>query len=440
MIEIELLALRPGFGWVPETRPWVWIRRTYCAVQTSERGSLNGCSSRRDIGLTGIVGRGSIESTRISVLSAYPFHMFEQAKQMERLGALERLVTAVPKWRTGVSGSRVRTRLGMSTTRYVVRRVLPRSDHFLSRQVVRVFDGWSAGQLGNANVVSALSGFATTALERSASQGVATCCDRGSWHILEQKEVLDAEAVRVGIPPVYFDPYMVDRELREYALVDRIVVPSEPARLSFIRRGIEPSKVVKVPYGVDVSAFTPEHGERQPGAIVSVAAVGLTKGQRYLLDAFRSLRSARASLTLVGPVDPGWAAQLDLDRGDVRVIGAVARARVIEELQRGSIFVLASLLDGFGLVIAQAMACGLPVIATEATGVRELVDDGVEGFVVPAGDSRSLAEAMTVLLDDPVRAAEMGRAGRARVESLGGWDEYGLRLLQVFDGARAEHA
>jgi glycosyltransferase involved in cell wall biosynthesis len=233
---------------------------------------------------------------------------------------------------------------------------------------------------------------------------------------------------------------MVDRELREYELVDRIVVPSEPARLSFLRRGVDPSKVVKVPYGVDVRAFTPPSARRHPGAIVSVATVGLTKGQRYLVEAFRSLHSSSASLTLVGPMDPGWDVRLDLARGDVRLTGAVPRARVVEELQHASIFVLASLQEGLALVISQAMACGLPVIATEATGVRELVDDGVEGFVVPAGDAQAIAESLAVLLDHPERAVEMGRAGRARVESLGGWDEYGSRLLQVFDGARAEHA
>ncbi len=322
----------------------------------------------------------------------------------------------------------------------MARRLVPRADPFLSRQVVRDFDRWSVRQLGNPNVVSALSGFATSALERSAALGIATCCDRGSWHILEQRKVLDAESARTGAPREYFDPYMVDRELREYELVDRIVVPSEPARLSFLRRGVDPSKVVKVPYGVDVRAFTPPSARRHPGAIVSVATVGLTKGQRYLVEAFRSLHSSSASLTLVGPMDPGWDVRLDLARGDVRLTGAVPRARVVEELQHASIFVLASLQEGLALVISQAMACGLPVIATEATGVRELVDDGVEGFVVPAGDAQAIAESLAVLLDHPERAVEMGRAGRARVESLGGWDEYGSRLLQVFDGARAEHA
>jgi glycosyltransferase involved in cell wall biosynthesis len=102
-------------------------------------------------------------------------------------------------------------------------------------------------------------------------------------------------------------------------------------------------------------------------------------------------------------------------------------------LQRASVFVLASVEDGFGLVIAQAMACGLPVIATEATGIRELITEGVEGIVVPAPpDAQTLAEAMDSLLSDPDRARAMGTAGRRRVESFGGWDRYGRQLVAAF--------
>ena len=90
------------------------------------------------------------------------------------------------------------------------------------------------------------------------------------------------------------------------------------------------------------------------------------------------------------------------------------------------------------LVIAQAMACGLPVVATEATGVGELVTDGVEGLVVPAGDSPALAAALECLLGDPERAAEMGAAGRRRVVKLGGWDRYGVELAEVFRAVHRE--
>jgi glycosyltransferase involved in cell wall biosynthesis len=303
--------------------------------------------------------------------------------------------------------------------------------------VVRDFDRWALSHLGEPSVVNGLSGFATETLSRASARGITVFCDRGSWHILEQKRVLDEEANRIDAPRAHFDPFMIERELREYQLADRILVPSERARQSFIQRGVDAERVVKIPYGVDISAFSMPTGERCPGAVVSVATVGLQKGHTHLLQAFQMLRTQNTSLTLVGAVLPGWDKRLRLNQPGIRVTGPVSRSRVIEELRRASVFVLASVHDGFGMVIAQAMACGLPVIATEATGVRELVTDGVEGIVVSAPpDAQVLAEAIDCLLSDRERAQAMGAAARRKVESLGCWDRYGHQLVEAFRDAR----
>ncbi len=376
------------------------------------------------------------DDLRVSVLSPYPFHMVDQARELHKNGVLERMVTAVPRSRVGLPSEKVSNRLYLSGLWYFARNAVPRAAPAMNRTIIRDFDRWAVRHLGSPTVVNGLSGLATNTLEAASRRGSGVCCDRGSWHILEQKQVLDDEAEHIGCPRARFEPFGLERELREYELADRILVPSEQARQSFIRRGIDPAKVAKVPFGVDISAFTPPTDPRRSGAIVSVGTVGMRKGHRYLVDAFRSLPPDSASLTLVGPVENGWAERLDFRRGDVRAVGAVPRHRVIDELQNASVFVLASLEEGLALVIAQAMACGLPVIATEATGVRELVTDGVEGLIVAPGDSEALAEALEQLLADPERATEMGRAARQRVESFGGWDRYGRQVVDVF---RAVH-
>ena len=379
------------------------------------------------------------EDLKVTVVSPYPFHMVDQARELHKAGVLERVVTAIPRSRVGLPKAQVVNRLRWSAFRRVARRAVPRADPPLNRKVVRDFDRWAESRLGEPTVVNALSGYATQTLARAADRGVTVFCDRGSWHILEQRMVLDRESERIGAPREHFDPFMIDRELREYQLAARILVPSEPARQSFIRQGIDAARVVKVPYGVDISAFSPPTEERLSGAIVSVATVGLQKGHQHLMEGFRMLREPNATLTLVGKVTPGWGERLRLDQGGVRATGPVSRSRVIQEMQRASVFVLASVQDGFGLVIAQAMACGLPVIATEATGIRELITDGVEGIVVPAPpDAQTLAEAMDSLLSDPDRARAMGAAARRRVESFGGWDRYGSQLVAAFRDGRSE--
>jgi alpha-maltose-1-phosphate synthase len=378
------------------------------------------------------------ENLRVTALSPYPFHIVDQARQLYHARVLERMVTAVPHSRVGLPAGLVRTRLRWSAFRHLARRAMPRVDPILAREVVRDFDRWAAAQLGEPSVVNGLSGFATETLSAASARGVTVFCDRGSWHIREQQQVLDEEADRIGAPREYFDPFIVERELRDYQLADRILVPSEPAMQSFIRRGIDAGRVLKVPYGVDLAAFSVPTEKRCSGAVISVAPVCLQKGQIHLIQAFRMLSSRNASLTLVGPVAPGWAKRLRLDQAGVRATGPVSRNRVIEELQRASVFVLASVHDGFGMVIAQAMACGLPVIATEATGIRELITDGVEGIVVPAPpDAQTLAEAIGSLLSEPDRARAMGAAARRRAESFGGWDRYGRQIVAAFREGRS---
>lgn len=379
------------------------------------------------------------EDLKVTVLSPYPFHMVDQARQLHRAGVLERMVASVPRSRLGLPTDVVSTRPQWAAIRHIAKRALPWADSSLARVLIRDFDRWADLHLGEPSVVNGLSGFATRTLARASARGVTVFCDRGSWHILEQQRVLDEEAIRIAAPRPHFDPFIIERELREYEFADRILVPSEPARQSFIRRGFDAERIRKVPYGVDIADFSVPTERCCPGGIVSVAAVCLRKGQHHLIQAFRMLRTRNASLTLVGAVLRGWDERLNLDQPGVQATGPVNRSRVIEELQRASIFVLASVEDGFGLVIAQAMACGLPVIATEATGIRELITDGVEGIVVPAPpDARTLAAAIDSLLSDAGRARAMGAAARQKVESLGGWDHYGRQLVAAFCEARSQ--
>jgi starch synthase len=381
------------------------------------------------------------EDLRVTVLSACPFHMVDQARKLHRAGVLERVVTAVPRSRVGLPRELVSTRVRRSAFRRVAHRAVPRADPLLSRELVRDFDRWAASHLGEPSVVNRLSGFATETLSQASARGVTVFCGRDSWHIVEQQRIPDVEANRIGAPRARSDPFIIERELRKYQLADRILVMSEPVRHLFIRQRIDARRVVKVPYGVDISTFSVPTEERCPRAVVSVAAVGLRKGHHHLIQAFRMLSTRNASLTLVGAVTPRWDKRLHLDQAGVRATGPVSRSRVIEELQRASVFVLAPVHDGFGLVIAQAMACGLPVIATEATGVRELITDGVEGIVVSASpDAQTLAEAMDSLLSDSDRAQAMGAAARRKVESFGGWDRYGRQVVPAFRDRRCAPA
>ena len=107
-------------------------------------------------------------------------------------------------------------------------------------------------------------------------------------------------------------------------------------------------------------------------------------------------------------------------------------AELYRYYSQGSIFVIASIEEGLALVQAQAMACGLPVIATTNTGAEDLFSDGVEGFVVPIRDADAIAERIARLLSRPDDREMMAQAALKRVAAIGGWDAYGQRALSAY--------
>lgn len=178
-----------------------------------------------------------------------------------------------------------------------------------------------------------------------------------------------------------------------------------------------------------------------PPRIVFVGRLDAVKGGRLLLEAFGALRDRHpgASLHIVGD-GPDRAAMearaRELGLGErARFLGYRTQAEVAEVLSGADMLVLPSFAEGVPVVLMEAMASGLPVVSTRIAGIPELVEDGVTGFLVPAGDVETLTARIDTLLSDPERARAMGAAGRAVVEA-----EFDLRrevdwLARIFEGS-----
>ena len=139
-----------------------------------------------------------------------------------------------------------------------------------------------------------------------------------------------------------------------------------------------------------------------------------------------SSKHPRKRLTIVGAMFPEiqtWLRGRKLD--DVQFIGPKPQAELPGLMSRAHGFVLASIEEGLGLVLAQAMACGCPVIATENSGGPDLITEGVEGFIVPIRDPSAIAERLERLAQDGALRGGMSRACLERVRRCGGWNDYG---------------
>lgn len=156
--------------------------------------------------------------------------------------------------------------------------------------------------------------------------------------------------------------------------------------------------------------------------LIFVGRLAAVKGIAVLLRAFAGVqeRHPDARLTLIGdgverPALEALASTLGLAES-VTFAGPKTQAEVAETLATADLFVLPSFAEGVPVVLMEAMASGLPVIATRIAGISELVEEGVAGRLVPPGSDAALAEAITALLDDPAARTAMGKAGRAQVE------------------------
>lgn len=227
-------------------------------------------------------------------------------------------------------------------------------------------------------------------------------------------------------------------EAREHALAARIVASSAFARDTLVAQGVSADRVVVNPYGVDSVRFHPRRSTAagRPLRFVFVGQVTARKGVPLLLAAWTRLGPPGAELWLVGHVAARTQPLLAGVPG-VRVCGPVPHGELPGLLGACDVFVFPSYFEGFAQVVPEALACGLPAIASEASGARDIVRDGVDGFLVPTGDGDALEAAMARFAQDRGLAARMSAAARARAEEFT-WNAYGDRWARLLAGLDAE--
>ncbi len=376
------------------------------------------------------------------------FHHFDLARQLHQRAALECIFTGYPRWKLrgeGLPVEKVHT-LPWLLTAYMARGYFGLThrwfDHELAWRVHQTHDWLVEKNLRDCDVFVGLSGAALKSGRRARARGAKVICDRGSAHIVAHERLLREEFRKRGAPFEGVDPRNRAQEEAEYASADVITVPSSFAERSFVAEGIAPGKLRRVPYGMDLSRF--QRVALPPDdkfVVLFVGAISFNKGIPYLLEAFAALRHPRKELVLIGAMAPEMAAYC---RGkqfaDVTFAGPRPQSALSRWMSSSHVLVLPSLSDGFGMVMGQAMACGCPVIASENSGGPDLIANGSNGFVVPAGQSEALRERLQQLADDAPLQRRMAENALTRARALGGWDSYGREYFEVCRRLHQGHA
>lgn len=335
---------------------------------------------------------------RVAIASAGRFHVLDLAREFVRLGLDVRFYSYVTPARAAQFGLRSETLVSL----------MPFAAPFLAWQrlapglaarrrdamIHAALDRGLSWRLQPCDVLIAMSGIYRGALVKARQRfGASIWLERGSRHILSQAEIL------AGIPGAERpDATTIARELDGYRIADRIVVPSTHAAESFDRDPAAAAKVFRNPLGVDLAAFP--QSPRPAGkdlAVVFAGAWSLRKGCDILMSAMEGVTGVR--VTHAGPM-----ADCPFPTGDERFInaGAVEQQRLPAIYAGADFLVLPSREDGFGMVLTQALASGLSVIASDRTGAPDLAATPAlreRITIVPHGDVAALRSALLAARD-----------------------------------------
>lgn len=359
------------------------------------------------------------------------FHGFDLAAELHRHGALAALLTTYPRFaarRFLPEGLPLRSAPALELLRRAAQRLgAPVPDLFIARRFARFV---ARALPADCDLLIGWSGATLEAIAPARRRGCKVVIERGSSHIAHQAAVL---AELAGRPVV--DPRMIAREEAEYAAADAIAVPTGYARDTFIARGVSAERLIVNPYGVDLRRFHPpgRRPDRDPARLVFVGRIGPRKGVDTLIAALERLSPGTVAARLIGPHDPGVAALLArADAAGIAADGALPGNALPAAYTDADIFCLPSREEGLPLTMLQAMAAGLPVIATPETGAADVMTDGVHGRIVPSGDPAALARAIGALAADPAARRAQGAAARQRVEHGFSWPDYGDRAIGLY--------
>jgi glycosyltransferase involved in cell wall biosynthesis len=373
----------------------------------------------------------------ISVLGR--FHLFYLAKQLQDHNFLGRLITSYPKFeaaRYGVDRQNIVSLLIHEIHNRAWRKINKFTAPIFNPQymIFELFDRQASRHLAPpCDIFVGLSGASLYSLQRARRLGIRTVLERGSSHMLYQRAILTEEYARFGLRKTVVHPQVVERELREYQEADFISIPSKFVRETFLAHGIPAEKLIQIPYGVDLTNFHPLPPGDRIFRIIYCGGLNIRKGIPYLLQAFSELRLKNAELWLIGslteeikPILRRFASPAIIHQGPF------PENLLHQYYSQGSVFCLASIEDGFGMVLIQAMACGLPVICTTNTGGGDIVREGQDGFIVPIRDVNALKEKILYFYEHPDACIAMGESARTRVQAGFSWSDYGHKMISAY--------
>ena len=345
-------------------------------------------------------GQANSMRKKPSFVVAVPFRSVcdQHARFFEQEGMLRVYATWNRRGTAGIPNQRTRLFPLLGLFSYLAARTLPPYQGEAFRFALHPFyDRWVRSLLRPGDHILSSYGYANSCFRWARRHGGQTFLDAGNSHPSHFWKIVSEEHRRWGCryPPV--SPAHYRRSLAMMEEVDWVLAPSHFVEDSFVQNGFSSNRIVRMPYAIDLSIFQPglSRPKNQPFTVINTGGLSLRKGTPYLLQAIKKLKERIPDLRVLltrqisDSIQPILAQYRDLS---IEWSETLPPAALAERLRSADLFILPSLEEGMARTALEAMACGLPVILTPNTGACDLVNEAVNGSIVPIRDSEAIVE------------------------------------------------
>jgi glycosyltransferase involved in cell wall biosynthesis len=342
-----------------------------------------------------------------------PCHLYPLAQAASSLPCDVTFYSGYPQWRLPrPHPTHLRTHSGRVLVTYgllrLPERFRPRSRTLFLWQD-RDFDRWAGSKLSKHGFVHAMPGQALETFRKAKALGIRTVLNHATGPSSNWIEIMRGEYERVGLAldrATVYDQLFLEREAKEYELADLHCAASTIVKKQLTARGVSPECIWVIPYGADPKVFYPRPvNSTKQFRIIFAGYVSLRKGVITLLNALQKLRRKEWRLDFYGGIAGEVRQDIAKYSGGTPLYfhGPVSQNDLADKMREASVLVLPSLEEGFGLVVPQALACGIPSIVSDAVGAKDLIKNRDNGSVFPVKDSEALAEELVFWAGQPRR-------------------------------------
>jgi glycosyltransferase involved in cell wall biosynthesis len=330
-------------------------------------------------------------NSNVILATAGKFHAFSLACEYEKLGRLKALYASHRKWRRplGVPAEKFHNRIDLAFWQILGTRF--KCLGYSDTRKHNTFDQWIKRELSNFSpgVLHGWNGCMHETFRSKEATGWLRCVERSCPHNQFQYDLLKEEEDRVEIPH-YQDMTALTRHIEELYLADVIICPSNYSANSYTDPVLK-AKLRRVPLGGNFVMHERQHTPEKRLRILMVGNAFLRKGTHYLIEAMKYIDHPDTELWVRGEVPKSYRKQIKDSR--IKFISPISQKKLQNLYSTADVFVQASVDEGFGMTVLEALSYGLPLVITENVGARDILNDKV-AVTVPIRSPEAIAAAI----------------------------------------------